>query len=207
MDGRFVVLEGMDGAGKTTQALRLAARLEAAGRHPLHVREPGSTSLGEHLRDLLLSPRRAAMDPRSEALLFFAARSELLAGVVAPALAQGRTVVCERFTPSTLAYQGQSEEAARFVLALDELVVPPPLQPHLVLILDLDPRQSLARARRRGAADGMEARGLAFQEAVQRGYHRYAQARAARTRLLDVSHMDEDAVAERIRREVEALWS
>ncbi len=195
MGGRFLVLEGMDGAGKSTQARRLVAWLEARGRRPLHLREPGATALGERLRALLLEPGREDWDPRSEALLFFAARNELLRSQVAPALAAGRDVVCERFTPSTLAYQAQAPGLEDFVLALDELVVPPELQPSLVLILDLDPAASLARAGRAGGADAFEGRGLAYQEAVRRGYLAYARRRPERTRVLAVDGLDEAAVA------------
>lgn len=196
MRGRFLVLEGMDGTGKTTQSERLVQRLEAAGRRPLHLREPGGTPLGETLRELLLTGQRESWDPRTEALLFFSARSELLRRCVEPALAEGRVVVCERFTPSTLAYQGQDEDTAAFILALDRLVVPEPLQPDLVVILDLDARESLARAQRRGAPDGFEQRGLEFQERVRQGYRRYAQERADRTVLVDVDGLAPEQVAE-----------
>lgn len=206
MRGRFVVVEGVDGSGKTTQAERLRAWLERAGRAPLHLREPGSTPVGERLRSFLLAAERAPLDPRTEALLFFAARNELLRQVVAPALAAGRTVLCERFTPSTLAYQGQNEETARFVLALDALVVPEACRPDLVLVLDLDPAESLRRAGSRGGADGFEARGAAFLEAVRGGYHRYAAAFPERTVLLDVAGLGADAVEAELRRRLAALW-
>ncbi|MBL7007834.1 MAG: dTMP kinase [Planctomycetes bacterium] len=205
MRGSFVVFEGPDGCGKSTQALRLVRRLEAAGRRPLHLREPGTTPVGEALRELLLAPDRGAWDPRTEALMFFAARSELLRSEVAPALAAGRDVVCERFTPSTLAYQGQTEELERFVLELDQLVVAGELQPDRVLILDLDPRESLARAGERGAADGFEARGAGFQERVRRGYLRYAEARPERTAVVVVDGLDPDQVEARIAAALEGL--
>lgn len=198
MRGRFLVLEGPDGCGKSTQAGRLVARLAAAGRRPLHLREPGTTPVGERLRGLLLDPGRERWDPRTEALLFFAARSELLRAVVAPALAEGRDVVCERFTPSTLAYQGQTPELEAFVLALDALVVPPELQPDRVIVLDLAAREALGRAGDRSAADGFEARGTAFQERVRNGYRRYAEVRSDHTLLIPVAGLDPDQVEQRI---------
>lgn len=204
MRGRFFVLEGPDGCGKSTQAERLVARLAGTGRSPLHLREPGTTGLGERLRALLLAPGREPWDPRSEALLFFAARAELLRAEVAPALAAGRDVVCERFSPSTLAYQGQSPELERFVLALDALVVAGELRPDLVVILDLEPAASLARAAARGAADGFEQRGLAFLERVRRGYLRYAELRPERTRVVAVGGLDAAAVAGRVAEVLEA---
>ncbi len=198
MGGHFVVLEGPDGSGKSTQAERLVARWRAEGRDPLHLREPGTTPVGERLRALLLAPDREAWDPRTEALMFFTARNELLRAEVAPALAAGRDVVCERFTPSTLAYQGQSEETERFVLALDELVVAPELRPDCVLILDVEPSLGLARATGRGAADGFEARGAAFQERVRRGYLRYAEARPERSRVIRVDGLGLEEVEARV---------
>src|SRR5262245_33797398 len=104
--GRFYVLDGVDGCGKSTQAARLVRALGArAGRMPLHLREPGSTAAGERIRALLLDPG-PELDPAAQVLLFAAARREMLEECVRPALAAGRAVVCERFHPSTFAYQG-----------------------------------------------------------------------------------------------------
>jgi dTMP kinase len=178
--GRLWVIEGVDGSGKSTQAARLIERLRAAGEDPLALREPGATPLGERVRALLLArdAAREGWSPRAEALLFFAARVELIARSIAPALARGRTVVCERFTPSTLAYQGQDEEDARFVLALDRLCVPGDCRPERIVLLDLPPEESwrrvLAGSGRGGGPDAIEARGLEFQRRVREGYLRYA---------------------------------
>ena len=199
MRGRFVVLEGMDGTGKTTQALRLMDHWRATGRRPVHLREPGATRVGELLRSWLLDPERPPCDPRTEALLFFAARNELLRSEVAPALEDGRDVLCERFTASTLAYQAQDPEMVEFVLALDELVVPSGWQPDLVVIFDLDPEEAFHRAHGRDVPDAFEKRGVAFQEKVRAGYLRYAEARAKRTRVLAVDGLDADGVEEKLR--------
>ncbi len=169
----FVVLDGIDGCGKTTQARLLAVALSARrGCEALHLREPGSTPLGERIRELLLS-REIEIAPASETLLFAAARRALLDSRVAPALAQGRDVVCERFHASTFAYQsiaGGLDESQ--VLDLLKTWAGKP-QPDLTVILDLEPR--VARARRTTPGDRIEDRGLAFQESVARGYRRYAQ--------------------------------
>lgn len=203
--GRLWVIEGVDGSGKSTQAARLVERLRAGGEDPLALREPGATPLGERVRELLLA-RGAARDgwnPRAEALLFFAARVELLARAIEPALAAGRTVICERFTPSTLAYQGQSEEDARFVLALDRLCVPAALQPERVVILDLAPEESFRRvlaagAGRTGGPDAIEARGLEFQRRVRAGYLRYAAEHPERSVLLAVDGCSAEEVATKV---------
>ncbi len=203
--GRFWVIEGMDGSGKSTQARLLADALREAGGAPLALREPGATPLGESLRALLLrrDPRHGAWSPRAEALLFFAARVELLERVVAPALAAGRDVVCERFSPSTLAYQGQESADAEFVLALERACVPARLQPDRVLLLDLPAEESLRRAlagahARGEGPDAIEARGLAFQERVRDGYLRYARAHPQRCTVVPVSGLSETEVAARI---------
>jgi dTMP kinase len=210
MAARFLVLEGVDGSGKSTQATALLDWLEQKGRHPVHLREPGTTRIGENLRALLLESGRESWHPRTEALLFFAARRELLRQQVQPALEAGHDVICERFTPSTLAYQGQHEADAAFILALDHLVVGPELQPDLVLILDLDPAESLARAGVRAQSDGatldaMEERGLEFLQAVRQGYLRYAAERAEQSFLLDVSGLSPEQVQVHLRRRLEKL--
>jgi dTMP kinase len=170
--GRFVVLDGIDGCGKSTQAERLAAALESwTGRAPLHLREPGSTAAGERIRELLLSTELEIV-PGCEALLFAAARRQTLEELVAPALADGRDVVCERFHASTYAYQaaggGLDPDAVRDLLRAwaDEPA------PDLTVILDLDLDEAL---RRRGpAGDRIEAKGREFLARVADGYRAWS---------------------------------
>jgi dTMP kinase len=173
----------------------------------LALREPGDTPLGERLRALLLAgdPGQELCQPRAEALLFFAARVELLARRIGPALASGQDVLCERFSASTMAYQGQKPADAGFVIGLDRLCVPPELQPDRILILDLPAAESFARVRasaqQRGEdLDAIEARGVAFQERVRAGYLHYAAAHSQHCTVLPVAGLDEDAVAAQIRR-------
>jgi len=204
MTAGFWVLEGIDGCGKSTQAKLLCRTLEAEGRQPLHLREPGSTALGEGLRRLLLEPGRSDWDSRAEALIFFAARRELLVKEIRPALAAGRDVVCERFTASTYAYQGQdNEENAAWVLALDRLVVASE-QPQLHLILDLDPRESFARVGREQPKDAFETRGLAFQEKVRAAYLRFAAEKGPAAAVLAVGGRSPEAIATEVHHAVEA---
>lgn len=168
--GRFFVVDGVDGCGKTTQAEHLARALGV--REGLHVREPGSTPLGEGLRELLLSPA-FDIQPATETLLFAAARRQLLDTVVGPALAQGEDVVCERFNASTFAYQAVAGELdpGEVLELLHGWAAKP--APDLVVILDVD--VDAAAARRGRAQDRIEAKGLDFQRRVAEGYRRYAE--------------------------------
>lgn len=205
MQARFLVMEGVDGSGKTTQAEELLRWMRSMGRNPVHLREPGSTQMGEQLRKILLDPQRESCSPRTEALLFFAARGELIGQEVAPALAAGRDVICERFTPSTLAYQGQSAADREFILALDELVVGD-CQPDLVLLLDLPAATSWQRTQARADGvdlDGMESRGLRFLEQVRAGYLSYAQARPQQSALLAVDGWSRERVQDALREQLQ----
>lgn len=171
--GRFIVIDGVDGCGKSTQAALLVRALAAAtARVPLHVREPGSTPAGEHLREMLLS-REFHLSPEVETLLFAAARRQMLDELVEPALASGRHVVCERFHPSTFAYQavaGGLDEERVLDLLLEWANQP---APDVVLLLEVD--VALAAVRRGAAGDRIEDKGLDFQRAVARGYRRFAE--------------------------------
>ena len=196
----FVVLDGIDGCGKTTQALRLVQALRSQGLgETLHLREPGSTRLGEDIRALVLDPERD-LSPAVETLLFAAARSQMLDEVVAPALARGASVVVERFHASTFAYQvaagGLAEEDVLFLL---ERFSGAP-SPDLVIVLDLPPEVARTRAASRGTSDRIEAKGLEFQRRVAEGFRRYAKL-AKDVVLLDASR-GEDEVAAAILAEV-----
>ena len=190
----FVVLDGIDGCGKSTQARLLVEALAGRRAHQaLHLREPGSTPLGERIRALLLS-RELEIAAPAEALLFAAARRTMLDAVVGPALAGGRDVICERFHASTFAYQsvGGGVPEQQLLDLLARWAGSP--APDLTLILDIEPRRALAR--RSGPGDRIEDRGQAFQEAVARGYRRYATL-DARARLIDADAPPE-VVARRV---------
>lgn len=174
VDGaRFVVLDGVDGCGKTTQAERLVSALGAStGREVVHLREPGSTPEGEAIRAVLLE-RSHTMSAGVETLLFAAARRQTLERLVAPALARGAHVVCERFHPSTYAYQAFAGDLdADAVLGLLTSWAGEP-EPDLVVLLDVPVEQA---AQRRGApTDRIEDRGTGFQEQVAAGMADYAE--------------------------------
>jgi dTMP kinase len=176
----YIVLDGPDGGGKSTQAALLCASFERAGKKVLHLREPGSTPVGEALRSLLLDPRTGDLLPLTEALLFTAARAELVARVIAPALAEGCIVVAERCFASTLAYQCAPETAAAAAGGVDEGLVfeltrraHGPHVPDLVAVLDVDVETSLQRRRSR-SDDRFEQRERAFHERVRAAYLRSA---------------------------------
>lgn len=194
----FVVLDGIDGCGKSTQATQLAARLaHHTDRRVHHLREPGSTLLGEGVRALVLG-REYAPTARVETLLFAAARAQMLAELVQPALARGEHVVCERFHPSTFAYQavagGLPEQD---VLTLLETWAGDPA-PDLVVWLEIQPES--AHARRSVATDRIEDRGLEFQRRVAAGYARYAELVPSAVRV-DAAR-DSERVAEDVWQEV-----
>jgi len=199
--GRFIVLDGVDGCGKSTQAKRLVHTLRTEGEVEVqHLREPGSTTLGEGLRELLLS-REQDMGPEVESLLFCAARRQMLDLLVRPALEKGQWVVCERFHPSTLAYQGGAGGVPiqTLSLLLESWAGDP--KPDLVLILDLDP--AAAKQRRGESADRIEDKGQGFQEEVARAMRHYAQTHPAAELVHGEGSADE--VAARIMPHVHGL--
>lgn len=165
--GRFVVIEGGEATGKSTQVLRLAERLRASGAEVVETFEPGATGLGRELRELLLHGR-SALDPRAEALLLTADRAQHLADVVRPALARGAVVVSDRYTPSTLAYQGVARGlGVEAVAALDRWATGG-VEPDVVVVLDV-PAEEAAR-RRRAPPDRLEREGRGFHDAVRAAY-------------------------------------
>lgn len=181
----YVQLDGPDGCGKSSQAQALAAFLQGRGHRVLHVREPGSTPVGEALRQLLLAPQTGELQPVTEALLFMAARAELVAQQVAPALARGDVVVAERGYLSTLVYQALATQpglSADWVFDLARAVHGPHL-PDVVFVLDVTPATSAQRRAAR-AADRIEARGADFAQRVRDGFRR-AVALEPRARCID----------------------
>lgn len=190
--GLFITLEGPDGAGKSVQAGVLAERLVAAGQQVLLTREPGGTALGERIRALLLDVGGERRDPLVDALLFNAARRHLVEQVVRPSLADGVTVVCDRFADSTLAYQGYGGGAPHQALEMLADVATGGLLPHRTLLLDIPVEQALRR-RRGGEATQLtrfelaDEHGLAFHERVRQGFLELAQREPERWRVVDAS--------------------
>lgn len=167
--GRFVTVEGPDGAGKSTQLALLADWLRAQGEDVVTTREPGGTPAGEAIRNILLSPDTTLGD-RTELLLYLAARAEHVRMVVQPALARGAIVLCDRFCDSTLVYQSMVRGLPlETVLAVNDFATGG-LAPDLTFLFDADPVLLAERLGQRGGPDRMEQEGLAFQQAVRQGF-------------------------------------
>jgi dTMP kinase len=147
--GFFITLEGLDGSGKTTQLKRLATWMQRRGNAPVVTRQPGGTVTGDRIRELLLDSRSGSLAPLAEMALMFADRAQAVAEVIEPALAAGKTVVCDRFTDSTEAYQGGGRELGSEVVLALHRVICGELQPDLTLLLLPSLEASLERARRR----------------------------------------------------------
>jgi dTMP kinase len=191
--GYFITLEGGEGAGKSTQARRLAAALAAAGVPVLRTREPGGAPGAERIRDLLLSP--GSWDSLTEAMLHFAARREHVVRSIRPMLEAGAWVICDRFADSTLAYQGAGQGLAHETWArLCDLTLEG-LQPDLTLILDLPVEAGLARAGARSAADRYEKLGADFHARIRAGFQDIARRNPARCVVLDAARDAESVYA------------
>ncbi len=190
MKGRFITFEGIDGAGKSTHIDAVAQRLRQAGAHVVCTREPGGTPLAERLRELVL---HEPMDTLTETLLVFAARRHHLQQVIEPALARGDTVLCDRFTDATFAYQGGGRGADLSILRELERWVQGSLQPELTLWFDLPAEMAAQRRARARAADRFEKEDLEFFERVRAAYQARMSATPQRFVRLDAAH-DRDAV-------------
>ena len=182
--GRFITFEGIDGAGKSTHIEAVAQHLREAGATVVLTREPGGTPLAERLRGILL---HESMDVLTEALLVFAGRCDHIVQVIAPALAAGHTVLCDRFTDATFAYQGGGRGARIDVLAQLEKLVQGELQPDLTIWFDLPAALAAQRRAQARAADRFEQQDLDFFERVRGGYAARAEAMPQRFARIDAS--------------------
>ena len=195
--GRFITLEGIDGAGKSTHAKWLAEVLATRGRRVIATREPGGTPIGEALRELLL---RESMTHDTEALLMFAARREHVVRVIEPALARGDDVLCDRFTDATYAYQGNGHGVPLDLIASLERALIGACRPDLTLLFDVPSATSRARLDRMQAGgkplDKFEREAQGFFERVRDGYLARASAEPARFRVIDATRSPADVRAE-----------
>jgi dTMP kinase len=189
--GLFITFEGGEGVGKSTQILLLRARLEAAGVDALCLREPGGTRIGEAIRTILLDPAHTELDEMGELLLYEAARAQLVSEVIAPALERGTTVLCDRFTDSTLAYQSFGRGLDLDVVRRANLLGSEGLVPKRTIVLTHDPQGALDRATKEGT-DRLEAEDLAFHTRVSEGYRHIAADEPVRVRLVESLEHKED---------------
>ncbi len=181
--GKFITFEGGEGAGKSTQAKRLAERLESLGIAVVVTREPGGTPLGEDIRTLILKDR--PQDPATELLLFAAARAEHMTGVIRPALDEGTWVISDRFIDSTRVYQGKLYNVDPELIRLIEKYTVAPDFPDLTLILDLPPEAGLERAASRGTLSRYDAERIETHETLRQGFLEIATAEPGRCILID----------------------
>ena len=201
--GLFISLEGIDGAGKSTQSRLLAAHLRGLGRDVIETREPGGAAGAEDIRKLLVEGDPDRWSPETEILLFSAARRDHLERTITPALARGAVVICDRFADSTRVYQGAARGDLRALVDdIHARVIG--VEPDLTLILDMDPAVALARGlARQSGEDRFEDMGLAFQERLRAGFQALARDFADRCAMVDANQAPE-AIAQDIARIVEA---
>ncbi|MDI3480869.1 MAG: dTMP kinase [Tepidanaerobacteraceae bacterium] len=168
MKGKFITIEGPDGAGKTTQVRKIAQYLKSAGKNVLITREPGGTAFGEKLRDTLLSPGIESPVPEAEALIYAASRAQLIKKVIAPALLGGTHVLCDRFVDSSLAYQGWARGLGiQTIMEINSWFIQD-WWPDITILLDVDPALSISRLNR--ARDRLERETMDFHKRVREGF-------------------------------------
>ncbi len=188
--GHFLTFEGMDGCGKTTQIRLFAQYLRENGRQVVETVEPGGTEIGRQIRRVLLDPANTAIQPRTELLLYFASRAQNVDEVIRPALNAGNVVLCDRFTDSTLVYQGCGRGLESSVVMDLDRIACRGLRPATTVLIDIDLETSLSRAKRRNERYGqsesrIDEESAAFHENVRKGYLALAAAEPERFVVID----------------------
>jgi len=203
MKGTFITFEGIEGSGKSTQIALLATSLTSTGMRIVLTREPGGSPIGDQVRKILLDPANRALNPTAELLLYAASRAQHLHELILPALADGMTVLCDRFSDATLAYQGYGRGLdIEMIRSLDRIVTAG-MRPDLTLLFDIEAAAGIARARGRNNSRGLEAEArfeneeLAFHDRVRRGYLILAAQEPDRIRIVDALGTPE-AVREKV---------
>ena len=201
LPGQFIVLDGPEGTGKTTQVERLVRRLKDLGRRATAVRDPGSTPVSERIRDVLLDKRLPEMDVRTEVFLYMASRAEMVARIIRPALEVGLVVVSDRFVSSTVAYQGSAGGVEPALIWDLGRMACAGIEPDLTVILDMDIEASFARLKREH--DRIESRDRAYHEKVRQGFLAMARERPDRFVVVDAARPPDDVardIEEAVRR-------
>lgn len=193
MKGIFITFEGIDGCGKSTQCELLKNYLEDNNKDYIFVREPGGTVIGERIREILLDKKNTQMDPRTELLLFEAARAQITEEVIKPALKEGKIVLCDRFFDSSSAYQGMARNMGMDFVAGLNMAATGGLKPDVTFFFDITVEEALARRGKRGeASDRIELAGIKFQEDVRKGYLELAKASDGRIVTVDAARSVEE---------------
>jgi len=185
MQGRFITIEGGEGAGKTTAVSYIEQFFRQADIPLLLTREPGGTQLGEQLREILLTPSDRPICPEAELLMMFAARAQHLQQVIMPALARGEWVLCDRFTDASFAYQGAGRELGEARVGQLETWLQGEFRPDCVILLDIDPAQGMQRVEKRGDQDRFEQEAMEFFQRVRQAYLQRASQAPDRYRVID----------------------
>jgi len=187
MTGKFITIEGIEGAGKTTCIQVVTEVTERQGISAIHTREPGGTDLGEDLRNLLLGHKHTGMSDDAELLMMFAARAQHIAQKIQPALDVGKWVLCDRFTDATYAYQGYGRGIPLQKISDLENWVQGALRPDLTLLMDLPVEVGMERAGKRSAPDRFESEAWDFFERIRKGYLSIAAEQPSRVKVIDAS--------------------
>ena len=204
MTGKFITIEGIEGAGKTTCIQVVTEVTERQGISAIHTREPGGTDLGEDLRNLLLGHKHTGMSDDAELLMMFAARAQHIAQKIKPALDVGKWVLCDRFTDATYAYQGYGRGIPLQKISDLENWIQGALRPDLTLLMDLPVEVGMERAGKRSAPDRFESEAWDFFERIRKGYLSIAAEQPSRVKVIDASQ-DLANVQVQVRAAVEAF--
>lgn len=193
---RFISFEGPDGGGKSTQIKLLTARLRQGGWTVVETAEPGGTAIGKQIREVLLDGRNHELSPVTELLLYFASRAQNVDQRIRPALEQGAVVIADRYTDSTLVYQGWGRELGEDVVRQLHAVACRGVEPQLTICLDVDLEVGAKRQGARAAADRLEQQSREFHQRVRDGYLRLAVQEPERIKVVDASRTVEEVAAE-----------
>lgn len=205
MSASFITLEGVEGAGKSTQMRNISRWLNDHGHDVVETREPGGTALSELIRDVVLHGNHSEMAPKTELLLIFAARAQHVEELILPSMAAGKTVLCDRFTDASYAYQGGGRELGSEIIATLEQLVQGSLRPDLTLLLDIPVAVGLQRASGRNSEDRFETESMRFLERARQAYLERAHDNPRRYSIIDASNSAREVWAG-IRAELEARF-
>jgi len=197
--GKFITIEGPEGSGKSTHSRLLCAHLRRSGFKILHTREPGGTKIGEAIRRILLDKKNRGMSDECELFLFLAARAQIVAEIIRPALARGYVVVCDRFQDATLAYQGYGAGIDLKLIGSTGKLATGGLKPDLTILLDVETSVGLRRA---GHKDRMELKSVLFHKRVRNGYLRLAAKEPRRIKVIRTTDLTVALVQDKVRRAV-----